>query len=462
MRLERINIKKYLQFQNFNLDFTYPKGHPKAGQPMDKVCFIGQSGTGKTSLLNLIKAIIGEGLIERSYLTPEMHEVVGFVYDFSTNFKQDSIINKGVFNRQDVIIDGYYITNKDEIADYFKNHYQDSNVLVSFPAEMSTNLLSIFAPKTEGGFSFLEAKNTPPSVSSEKKLKFFDFERDNIEAVWNLILDDIQKYKIAQLSFNNDLTNKLNQGAIEPETLIKAFQDWKKNNPNPLKDLAEKLNPMLNRFNLEIKPEFDFKTAEDLRFIQVHQKNSGTFIPNTGWSTGTKQLIMTATPLLKLNTDKTVILIDEPERSFYPDIQRDLMGFYQHLAPNAQFFVATHSPIIAAAFDPWEIIELKFDENGNIVQEKNYDGERHINNYRFNPKYLRWDSILTQLFDLEADGMPERTEKLNKLALLDVKLQKLKKANGTADPKEVESVWAEFKETAALLDWKIQDFDAKN
>jgi predicted ATPase len=119
---------------------------------------------------------------------------------------------------------------------------------------------------------------------------------------------------------------------------------------------------------------------------------------------------MTATPLLKLNTDKAIILMDEPERSFYPDIQRDLIGFYRQLAPNAQLFVATHSPIIAAAFDPWEIIELKFDEQGFIVQDLYYQGEHHVDNYRIHPKYLRWDAVLTRLFDLEQDGMPERQQ----------------------------------------------------
>jgi GTPase SAR1 family protein len=34
---------------------TYPKGHEKEGQPLDKICIIGQSGTGKTNLLNIIK-----------------------------------------------------------------------------------------------------------------------------------------------------------------------------------------------------------------------------------------------------------------------------------------------------------------------------------------------------------------------------------------------------------------------
>ncbi len=51
MKVSHIYIKDYHQFKDFELDLTYPAGHPKAGKPLDKVCIIGQSGTGKTSLL---------------------------------------------------------------------------------------------------------------------------------------------------------------------------------------------------------------------------------------------------------------------------------------------------------------------------------------------------------------------------------------------------------------------------
>jgi recombinational DNA repair ATPase RecF len=54
MKISKIHIKDFHQFKDFTLDLTYPKGHEKAGQPLDKVCFIGQSGTGKISLLELI------------------------------------------------------------------------------------------------------------------------------------------------------------------------------------------------------------------------------------------------------------------------------------------------------------------------------------------------------------------------------------------------------------------------
>jgi len=54
MKIASIDIQEFRQFKNLTLDLTYPKGHDKAGEPLDKVCIIGQSGTGKTNLLELI------------------------------------------------------------------------------------------------------------------------------------------------------------------------------------------------------------------------------------------------------------------------------------------------------------------------------------------------------------------------------------------------------------------------
>ena len=54
MKITRIQIKDFHQFKDIDIDLTYPLGHKKAGQPLDKVCIIGQSGTGKTTLLKFI------------------------------------------------------------------------------------------------------------------------------------------------------------------------------------------------------------------------------------------------------------------------------------------------------------------------------------------------------------------------------------------------------------------------
>ena len=58
MKLTNLTLKGYNQFKDVQIDLTYPDGHSKEGEPLDKVCIIGQSGSGKTSLLRLIKWFI--------------------------------------------------------------------------------------------------------------------------------------------------------------------------------------------------------------------------------------------------------------------------------------------------------------------------------------------------------------------------------------------------------------------
>ena len=48
-------------------------------------------------------------------------------------------------------------------------------------------------------------------------------------------------------------------------------------------------------------------------------------------------------------------------------MQMDLIEHYQNLAPDAQFIVATHSPFIAASFEPDERFILYFDEEGKVA-----------------------------------------------------------------------------------------------
>ncbi len=386
MKISKIDINNYNQFKNLTIDLSYPKGHQKEGRPLDKVCFIGQSGTGKTTLLNLIRAVVSSGLIDKKYVNENMTDIS--VEAYFDNHKQLSKIEKGHIQNT-LFFDDTKKMDWEERDEFLLSYYSKTNVAVVFPAEINTDFNSILSDDSEK-IEFLPLKDykkglfllnkTEMEVEEEFKNKIFDFEMNNVKTIWELILADIQKYKVANLSFRSELTNKVQNGELAPENLVSELNKWEEQNPNPLRELASKLNIILNKFNLEIKPEPDFKSADDLKFIKVHQID-GKEIPNNYWSTGTKQLVLTATPLIELSTDKSIVLIDEPERSFYPNIQQEIVNFYTELAPNAQFFIATHSPIIASSFEPWEIVELKFDENGEVYQDVYYKGERHIDNY---------------------------------------------------------------------------------
>jgi len=227
---------------------------------------------------------------------------------------------------------------------------------------------------------------------------------------------------------------------------------------NPIKDLSENyLDKILINFNLRVRQNLDFKKTEDIATIKIETLN-GIEVPNALLSTGTKQIILTTLPLYASKPENTIILFDEPERSLYPDIQVLIVDFYIKLVKDCQFFFATHSPLIASCFEPWEIVELKFNPDGSVYRELYYDVEKgnHVDNYTIDPRYLRWDSILTRLFDLDKDSNEARTRKLMEIAALRSKLQK---ANGKLSPEEMQKLQTQFEKLAELLDW---EYDAKN
>lgn len=183
------------------------------------------------------------------------------------------------------------------------------------------------------------------------------------------------------------LKNCLKKNA-DTEGIVSELKVWRQQNPSPFRKIAEALNPILRRFNLEVKTDVKLERPEDLYFIQIKNISGDAPVPLAGWSSGTKQVILTAAPFIQLDTWQTIVLIDEPERSLYPDTQVEIVKFYTGLAPDAQFFFATHSPIIASAFEPWEIVELEFNTEGKVVQKRYHDTKgriRTVNDYHIYP-----------------------------------------------------------------------------
>ncbi len=187
----------------------------------------------------------------------------------------------------------------------------------------------------------------------------YEFVQDVDSEIWFSLLYKILDYRKRFTQMASEIINK---GAIaDPNKLAKQYAKWAESNKNPLITFADSLNPILEKLNLEI----DLINTEYP--IPVKSKIKDEVIPIAGLSTGTKGLLLSMFPLFELNTSDSIILIDEPERSLFPDMQIDLISHYQNHAPNAQFIVATHSPFIAAAFEPEERFILYFDEEGQVA-----------------------------------------------------------------------------------------------
>lgn len=422
MKISKIEIKDFHQFKDFTLDLTYPKGHEKEGKPLDKVCFIGQSGTGKTTLLELmpifLNAYFNSNLVVKGGIKNMFYDIIfsinfGFLNEYFFEIfleSQDSSVIRNSHNHK--------LNNQDynwvkEGFFYFKE-WQEKNIskLIYFPANLNYDL---------------------ENIDTDSKLddrQIIDFSKDKVATVWNIILEKIQTYQEQELKIRQDISKVVEKSSSDVKAIqeaVKKLEDWKATEFNPIQDVADNcLNALLENYKLRVKTELDFKTKDDIGFIKIEDYN-GNEIPHGLWSTGTKQVILSALPLYLLKPKHTVILFDEPERSLYPDLQRTVVDYYTSLTTDCQFFYSTHSPIIASSFEPWEIVELKFNGEGKIYREVYFEGENHVNNYKWNPKFMRWDDILQRVFDLENDGSPARKEKLDELATLNVKYKKLVK-----------------------------------
>lgn len=459
MKVHSITLKDYNQFTDLVIDLTYPKGHPKEGKPLDKVCFIGQSGTGKTTLLRLIKFCVtfnkqignnlfledipkGSVAIKLSFndyiflSTPNIDKISISIQPT----KELNIIDKPKFSEWDLARRQFIKENKPILVHFPTERI---NAKKQQPIKEDTIFNKIF--QNENQLKDSKKSSTFESFSMDEPIKtdeleslklgsYIDFSFTDSSIAWDFVLADIKKHQAIELEWKQKIANEALKKASGPSDLkiiTDKYQDWLTKNPNPLEDLASYLDQVLKKLGLKIKTDIDKESILQLGSILL-QTLDGKDVNHDFWSTGTKQIVDTLVPLYEIKPKNAIVLIDEPERSLYPDLQQEVIEAYTSIGENCQYIFATHSPIIASSFDPWEIVELKFDEsNSYVIQELNYSEERHVDNYTVYPKYLGWSGILMKLFDLKEEGNKKRNEELLNLVILKNELDALKKEGKT-------------------------------
>lgn len=366
MKISKLNIEQFRHLENLNFDFTYPDDFhikEKRGKSLDKICFIGQSASGKTGLLELIS---------------EQHKALNtlIISGNSFSYKKDITKLKGnitfITKHSSVNIDNNILIY-DDLVDYHEYTYSDSGNFSNLLSDEEKKFLFYFKANLISEKNIeLFTKNPIDLFEKYPKLEdkyniqnfylketpiIFD-EKVEID-LWLALLIEILQYR---KKFNQQMSELIHKGLLaNQKKLSSEFEKWQKDNPNTLELFANKFNPILEKLNLEVDI---FNTEYS---IPIKNKKNDEIIPIQNTSTGTKGLLLSFLPLYKIDTTDSIILIDEPERSLYPDMQMDLMEHYQILAPNTQFIIATHSPFIAASFEPEERFVLYFDEEGKVA-----------------------------------------------------------------------------------------------
>lgn len=361
MKIKSLNIDSYRHLQSINFDFTYPN----TGKPLNKICIIGQSATGKTSILELIKNNVSQlnsiKIVNKQYIV-NTHRPIDFQLNFDGSLeylngndllkiKKDKII----FNEQQ------YQNFADSVSGPLEKLILDGIKLLYLSSELiSKEAVNIF---NQNPLNLLTELSEEKHSEIQKKFHrgdfTYEFGQDVNAEVWFSLLYKILDYRKRFTQMASELINK---GAIgDLSKLNKQYTQWSETNKNPLISFSNYFNPILKKLNLEVD------LINTAYFIPIKSGNKDEVIPISSLSTGTKGLLLSMFPLYELNTSDSIILVDEPERSLFPDMQIDLIADYERLAPKAQIIVATHSPFIAAAFEPEERFILYFGEDGKVA-----------------------------------------------------------------------------------------------
>jgi len=309
VKILKIEFKEHALFGNNCIDFTEP-----SGMILETVIFIGDNGTGKTTLLNAIadsirvypvgnyKVWSDDNIIEGSWIAFPGDSATIFVQ--CTANEMDFLETGGPFSHLLGIegVEGVDIESPAVIylpvEANFKQNKGINNTLVYHPKFMevidsafTANISSFIATKIQS--EVFKNVNEPPKISIQKAC-------DEINHIFEIMDVDA---KLVGLSAD---------GTSEP--IFKNGQG--------------------KSFNIE------------------------------SLSSGEKQLFIRALSLKFLNANNCMILIDEPELSLHPEWQRKIVHVYEQIGENNQIIIATHSPHIVGSVRAKSIRILRRGEEG--------------------------------------------------------------------------------------------------
>jgi predicted ATPase len=390
MKIAKIRIKDFQQFKDIELDFT----HPETGEPLDKVCFMGSNGTGKSTLLGFIWRFLEYRTREYpyshvyesghfhtlnvSYIVTIKHRNKNLYWiHLKGNTKKDFFLDEKEYEKFDTeSLSKQY--SWDETVSKIKEN--DSRVIDLAFKPNSSDLITYMPAETVKN-TYLQVEGVPTATLNESLKLITDFpflhivSSGNIEDFWKILIANIKKRENERQEFENasDNIDKSKRQLIEEFDTI---------HPKIMDKLSEIWNKILEKANLELDTEGVRNPIQltDNLYAYIRTKDTKERVEYNRLSTGIRNFIFKIGHIYSLYFNRAIergfLLVDEPENSLYPDFLFDLMEIYDEIVKdkngknNTQMFFATHNPIVAAQFEPYERIILAWDETGGVKAHK--------------------------------------------------------------------------------------------
>lgn len=217
MKISKLHIDQFRHLENLEFDFTYQSGDRK-GQPLDKICFIGQSATGKTSLLELFFdyinytfncELINGKFVGSRFNIKKLDGILEFTLNNKSSIKlqNDTIsIDNHIYSYEDGgggEVDKLIPLDQNEPLYYFKANILSEENLKS----ISTHPNDLYEKNKE----YLDSLNTISlnTILPQQSSYIFDSKID--EKIWLKILNE---YIIYLKNFTQKMSELIHQGLL--------------------------------------------------------------------------------------------------------------------------------------------------------------------------------------------------------------------------------------------------------
>lgn len=343
--IKKILIENYKCFTSNEVEFNLPDGQTE-GSGLN--IFIGENGTGKTSLLESINY-----LTQSSYATENRLKI----NDFS-DYQKEIVIKAETddFNYKTPYKGNYFECNGFEFS--VKSRTQKSpGRLLSSPFQIGNFVVNIHDRYrnskdefTKDIINFYRTFDNTNIIDDEINIFYFDknrtrqittgnykttFERICLDMNWRFIknLDESNIEKISQNvadEYFNNVLEIAQKGA--GEKIAQGVKDFFENEEfeNIRIDVLDILHPFTNAF---------FALRKDKDLTQINIKDLGSGI----------EIILTLLLLKNIANESKgslIYLIDEPELHLHPKAQDKLIDLLIKESKDKQIFISTHSPYI--------------------------------------------------------------------------------------------------------------------
>lgn len=392
--ITELHIKNYRQFRHLHLNFC----DPVTDQPLEKICFIGPNGTGKSTLLELLSEICQPNFFSQDRHMLDENAIVcwqiqlnGDRYFILRTFHQSYsprslavdhlILPYSAKNSQEwqyLWHDDAPFNGNHPLFSHFKTLGSTDLHLRLTQMAFQTNSNDLAIHSRSDGVQFTDkvpTTNLSNALALSKELPAFH--RSNtgdLSDFWNFLIYQIKKRESDYQAF-------LASDAVQALSVAEARQQFDRTHPEILSELAKQWNHILEQAGLE----FDVKNAkipvqlnENLE-AYIRLKNSDTVVDYNLLSAGVRNFIFRLGHIYTLyfnrHIERGFLFLDEPEQSLYPDLLYDIIERYLAIIHNTQLFVATHSEIIAAQFKPSERIRLQFEDDGSVTWRRGVSPE---------------------------------------------------------------------------------------